>query len=127
MKNDTALASALQRYSQAADFLDVELTDPRQKGIGEDTPLHMAAQDGRDEDIELFLDHGCDVNEPGDLGYTPLHFAVMGGHLDTARLLLSHGADLEAKNEFGETAIGMAPAHLRQDVSDLISEYAKRK
>lgn len=69
-----------------------------------DSCLHLAAQRGDSRAVELLLDAGLDINEPGDMGNTPLHYAVKYQHSDIADLLIKRGAGTDIKNEFGETS-----------------------
>lgn len=41
-----------------------------------DTPFHFAAIFGRFDIIVYCVEHGVDVNQPGNLGYTMLHYAA---------------------------------------------------
>ncbi|KAK3317428.1 hypothetical protein B0T19DRAFT_405120 [Cercophora scortea] len=82
------------------------------------TALHIAAQRGHNNIIEILLDHGAGINMPSQwfscgcqsrdtlweqvqdsaddmlmaMAWTPLHVAMCSNHPDTAKLLISRGA-----------------------------------
>ena len=58
--------------------------------------LHLAALNGWNEIIELFLKQYVPLNLFDFQGRTPLHNAAMKNHPDTINLLCTHGADLAA-------------------------------
>jgi ankyrin repeat protein len=68
--------------------------------------IHKAAEKGRIDVLEMFLQHGADLNEywSGQLttgrdfrGGTPLHMAVSHDQVQTVKWLLEHGADPNIK------------------------------
>ncbi|KAM9358027.1 CARD- and ANK-domain containing inflammasome adapter protein [Symphorus nematophorus] len=68
------------------------------KGIDErntwrKTPLHAAAERGRDSVAVLLLEAGAKINSTDHSKDTPLHFAVRGGHQDVVRTLVNWGQD----------------------------------
>jgi len=61
----------------------------------EHTLLHVAAQNGRLDVVDLLIDRGLDPNarEKGDNTY-PMHWAAAAGHLDVVRRLADAGGDV---------------------------------
>ena len=55
-----------------------------------ETPLHMAARCGIEDNALTLLSKGADPNREGQNGVRPLHRA---GNLGVVRVLLRHGAD----------------------------------
>jgi ankyrin repeat protein len=55
------------------------------------TPLHIAAQQGRDDVVKLLLAGGADVNAKDDKGETPLQLAKSSDKTATVELLRQHG------------------------------------
>jgi uncharacterized protein len=56
-----------------------------------ETPLYLAAFNGRKDVVELLLANKAEVNAKNKLGYTPLHGADLMGCKDVAELLRQHG------------------------------------
>lgn len=70
--------------------------------------LMYAAQEGLNEEIELLIDHGADVNHQNQRGETALMWASDMGQFQTAELLLKYNADKRLKNQAGLSARDMA-------------------
>lgn len=71
------------------------------------TPLHTAAEQGKEQFIEPLIKAGADVNSKDDEGFTPLHLAFRYNHPQIIKKLLQNGACLNAKNEKGYTPLGL--------------------
>ena len=74
------------------------------------TPLHVAAEYGYSEIVEVLLEHGAAPNIREKYGDTPLHYAAMFGNSKVVEVLLEHGADPNARNNFGRTPLHYAAA-----------------
>jgi len=69
--------------------------------------LAAAAHKGYLTTAKYLLDHGADVNDPGNYlppSY-PLHMAVKHGNVEMTTLFLACGADLELRDGTGKTAV----------------------
>jgi ankyrin repeat protein len=86
--------------------------------------LHLAAERGHLECVELLLARGFDLDHRDRLdNATALHWAAAGGHLELVRLLLDAGADIDGEADAHEAnVIGWAtifgPVHA--DVADYL-------
>lgn len=69
------------------------------------TPLHSAAEFGREDVARILLARGADVHTRDEYGQTPLHRAAAYGHLELVRLLLDRGADVDAWTDGGSTPL----------------------
>jgi len=57
------------------------------------TPLHLAVDAGRVENVRAMINHGADVNAKDFEGSTPLHVAVYNDSANVVKYLLGSGAD----------------------------------
>lgn len=71
---------------------------------GGKTALHIAAQAGNFEFINLLCDLGADIDLTDLQGNTPLHYASAWGHLDTIKVLLERDCQFAARSFEGYTA-----------------------
>jgi ankyrin repeat protein len=95
------LAAVRSALSQGADVNEAE-------GDGL-TALHVAAEQGHAEIVELLLARGASASPTTRIGsYTPLHLAAMGGHAEVAEVLLDAGGNANAVT----TNSGVTPLHL---------------
>lgn len=78
-----------------------------------DTPLHIAAYNGRKELCAFYLDHGAKLEAKNNNGFTPFLSACdgFGGHDEdkpgTRRLLMDRGANVKAVDKEKRNAINL--------------------
>ena len=72
------------------------------------TPLHVAADLGKERMVELLLRGGADVNARGVSHGNALQLAVVNGHITVTELLLKNGADVNAQSGYYSTALQAA-------------------
>ena len=73
-----------------------------------DTAFGLAAENGRDDILSLFVQFGHDINVRGWRQYTPIMSAAYQNRLDSVKLLASLGAKLDLKDSNGNTVLGVA-------------------
>uniref|UniRef100_A0A8C4R7N3 Uncharacterized protein n=1 Tax=Eptatretus burgeri TaxID=7764 RepID=A0A8C4R7N3_EPTBU len=78
--------------------------------LGEWTPLHEAARNGRLQVLQTLLTQPCDVNAVTFDLHTPLHEACRGGHVACVRELVHVGAKIHAISASGSTPLSLACA-----------------
>ena len=85
----------------------------------EETPLYVAAENGRKDVVEVLLRAGADVNKADNDGWTPLHIAARNGHKDAVVALVDGGADPTLFTNRGQSTLdftcgehGVAIAHV---------------
>ena len=108
--DDDALLEATRRGDVAAvrSLLD-EGADPNVAQGDGLTALHLAAQEGNLEIVEVLLGAGAKVEAKTRIGdFTPLHLASGGAHATVALMLIEAGADPGAMS----TTSGVTPLHL---------------
>jgi ankyrin repeat protein len=77
------------------------------------TPLHVAAEQGRLVISQLLLEHGAPLDAHDAQGRTPLEAALLAGKVQVARMLLKRGATLDAQGML------LAAIHANADFRDL--------
>ena len=86
------------------------------------TPLHYAAESGRDRMIARLIEAGASLHSQDHAGKTPLRIAVENGWSEGTRTLLNHGADPNAPDNAGRTPLHLAYAAERQDMVNQLLE-----
>lgn len=74
------------------------------------TPLHLAADRGHVEAIQVLVHAGADISAQDHDGIGILQAAVIGGHVRVCQLLLELGADPYQADHDGDTPYGEAQA-----------------
>ena len=90
-----AIAQATPEYLKKLEQMIADGTmnnpdDPHVDGV---TALHVAAQGGHLETVQLLLEHGADVNVKDEEERTALALAIKGNHGEVAIALVKAGAD----------------------------------
>ena len=93
----------------------------------ENTPLHLAAERGLQDAVDILLAHGAYVDAINIMGTTPIMAAAQRGHDGIATQLAQAGADPElrdysgiAANDFGNYEY--SDPFLQQEVEFLLRE-----
>ena len=73
-----------------------------------DTPLHLAAQFGREDLADLLIAAGANVEALNEHDERPLHAAAAYGRAAVVKLLLARGADVNARGPAGKTPLHAA-------------------
>ncbi len=68
------------------------------------TPLHIAAAEDHNIDMQVLMDLGADINAQDDQGRTPLMYAAAAGKRGASVLLVSRQADWDLKDVDGMKA-----------------------
>jgi ankyrin repeat protein len=84
------------------------------------TPLHIAAKNGRTEVARILLEKRADVNAKDRLQGTALHWAVAFGQPDVAEVLLAKGAEVDATMKTGFTPLHYAAWTGRKDLAEML-------
>lgn len=71
-------------------------------------PIHIAADEGKEEIVKFFLDKGVEIDTEGKDDYTPLHYAAEKGNENIVELLVERGANIYAVNSDGKTPLQLA-------------------
>ena len=87
--------------------------------------LILSADEGHDNVVKIFLDHGVNINNIGQKdgifrNKTALMRAAASGHFSTVELLLEKGADMNQKDSLGTTAMMFAAERKFPDIVSLL-------
>ena len=90
--------------------------------------IHVAAEKGHAHLVQLLIDRGADVDNPGEWGYNqrPLHVAANQGHLAVVAILLARRANPNAMGR-GGTPLDVAEAAGKTEVANLLKEFGARR
>jgi uncharacterized protein len=126
-KGHTALSIAvLKGYADIVSTLLAEGADPNIPCQNGATALMLAAQQGKEAIVHLFLQYGrVDLNLKFKSGYTALMFAAHKGHASIVQNLLNAGADLGCQDPKGRSAIILAAQQGHADVINFLMERFK--
>ena len=91
------------------------------------TPLHLAAEEGYVEIVNLLLTNEADMNAVDENGNTPLHLAVLNEHISCALALLHDGADNLKENNKKQTAVAMIDTMLSKHREDALQFVLEEK
>jgi ankyrin repeat protein len=86
----------------------------------DETPLHLAARNGRDYLVTYFAENGCNINAAAANGATCLHVACENGHYTTVKCLLRHGAEVNAMNSADQTPLHIAACWGQTKIVELL-------
>ncbi len=86
------------------------------------TPLHVAAEDGNIDIINLLIKNNADIHAVNHFCRTPLHYGVETDDIDIIRLFISNGANVNSSNEDFYTPFQLAITRGYLDNIDLLIE-----
>lgn len=127
MPVNNALDLVLKEYCTHPEFIGVDLVDPNQPSVLDNTVLHLAASRGDVESIKVLIENGANINQKGDMGNTALHQAVMMGRLQAVITLVSLGADTNAINEFDQRASDIAAITGEEEILKQLKKTSSKK
>jgi ankyrin repeat protein len=79
------------------------------------SPMFVAARDGKADIIALLLARGVDVNAPVQAGRGPLYHAASNGRVEAVRVLIAKGASVNAIDGYGQTPLLTAATQLANE------------
>lgn len=93
------------------------------RGLGNKTPLHIAAKESHYEIAKLLLQFGADINTLDAGLCTPLHWSANKGDERFVRLLLEHNANPNARDLAWSTPLHEATRKNHINVVKLLMNY----
>lgn len=105
------LVAAIERGDQ------VDLTKHNSDAM---SPLMAACQIGLLNAVNVFIQHGADVNENNFVDMTPILIASKHGFSNIVKTLLDHGADPALTNVLNKNAADLAGENGHKEIVDLL-------
>ena len=108
----------------------IEAKNPRilVQGHFENTPLHIAAENGHFTIVELIIPRLIQKNPRNkSSGRTPLELAALNGHFDISKLIMTNVKVKNPQNRHKETPLHYATKNGHFDICKLITEKVKDK
>lgn len=93
------------------------------RGLGNKTPLHIAAKESLHEIGQLLISYGADTNTVDAGLCTPLHWSANKGDVKFVRILLENHSNPNAKDLAWSTPLHEATRNNRLQVVQLLMNY----
>lgn len=95
--------------------------------LGDPSPLHAAARQGRVDVVELLLDLGMPVDLADAGGQRAIQYAVMGDAMDVVKLLVARGSEIDrpTTTHYGGGAMGFAAHFGRRDIAVFLAPFSR--
>ncbi len=125
VKKDTVLIEEMLKRPcpLTLQFLLENGLDPDQANRFKQTLLHLAAQAGQMDHIELLLDTGAKINAQDLSKKTPLYLAVAQGHISAVKCLLANQADPSIVGIEGDTLLHVAAFYGYTPIVAMLLKY----
>ena len=118
--------SRIPQKKEKMRFLNqMTLVQPKGQRPRQLSPLHIAALNGRNSMVKLFLNIGVDVNFKNNKQDTALLWAVRGGHLSVVKTLIQMHADVNHTNDKGSSPLHWAVRYGFTDIAKILIEKGK--
>ncbi|GFU11197.1 ankyrin-3 [Nephila pilipes] len=87
------------------------------------TALHIAAEIGKADLVNLLIMKKADVESKNDLDLTPLHLAVANGHLEVVKTLILKGAKVNSRAITDQTALHYATQKCYEEIVKFLLDH----
>jgi ankyrin repeat protein len=99
--SDYSFSSSFMGRGRSQQIISLEVNPQRTL----DTSFRIAAREGREKEVRLFLQKGAEINSRSSSGETALIYAVKNCSKNLVLLLLRGGADVNARDVEGRTPL----------------------
>lgn len=117
---DPFAAAALEGASACFSPSSSTWLNPNARALHGRTALHVAADRGHVECVELLLDVRASIDAQTHSGFTPFHVASERGHVEVLCTLLAARCDASLQADQGELALHLAAAQGRQEALEFL-------
>ena len=83
-------------------------------------PLHIAAEGGNKEIVEILINNGANINAKDEYGETPLMSACKMGRNEVADFLIKNGANVNEKSNLGNSPLSLAKKQGHKEIAELL-------
>lgn len=124
---DIHKAASSGDYNRVKWLIEEDREQVKVRDINNNTPLHSACQNARQNIVELLISNGADVNVKDSYGRSPLHLAWRErGGARISRILIENGADINSEDRYGETPLSIAVAVGNKEMLSVLLEHNVR-
>ena len=125
-KSSALLLATLNNHNKTCELLVNKFDVNRNNSKGY-CPLLIASRNGNTNLMEMFLQHGADINCTSEFdGYTPLIMASMMGNKSAVKFLLERGACTDIKDDISYTANTYACLLKYDRISDILQFHSQK-
>lgn len=97
--------------------MDPDIQDLKQN---RETPLYVAASEGKFQIMKLLLEHKANPNFKNENGLTPMFASASEGSVACLELLIQYGGDVNTKDSYDETPLVNAVRENRSEAAKLL-------
>jgi ankyrin repeat protein len=119
-------AAARSGSVEIANMLFHSGADLRARDLNDWTVVHEAAQAGKADVLQFFIQKGASPNAASKAGFRPLHVAMRGPSglpaIECIQVLLKSGASPNMRNETGQTPLDLLTSDYRRALSSRSAE-----
>lgn len=121
---DIHKAASSGDYNRVKWLIEKDRAQVKIRDINNNTPLHSACQNARQNIVELLISNGADVNARNNYGRSPLHLAWREkGGARISQILIESGADINLEDHYGETPLSVAVAVGNKEMLGVLLEH----
>ena len=117
--NTNSSQELIAKYRNYEGFAELTLDNYNQLSGPEGNLIHLIAEIGTVEELDLLVAAGADINARNKTDYTPLHCAARTGRFDMAEKLLALGANPNKRGKYYDTPEEVARENDHPALADL--------